>query len=76
MRKLLNSVFNEDIRIKLLEEIGKDEEKLKRKLRGLEEQRRNNKDEYYHDAILTHRVPVIAYESGEKILTEMKWDTV
>jgi putative SOS response-associated peptidase YedK len=74
LRKLLNSVFNEDIRIKLLEEIGKDEEKIEEEIeRELEEQRRNNKDEYYHDAILTHRVPVIAYESGEKILTEMKW---
>lgn len=74
LRRLLNSLFNEDLRIKLMEEIESEEENLEEEIeREIEEQRKNDRDEFFYDAILTHNIPVIAYENGEKYLTQMKW---
>ncbi|HMS64558.1 MAG TPA: SOS response-associated peptidase family protein [Ignavibacteria bacterium] len=74
LRKLLKSVYNEDIKIKLLDEIDKDEENIEEEIeREIEEIRRKEEDDSFQDAILTHRIPLIAYNGGELILTEMKW---
>lgn len=74
LRRLLKSLYNEDIRIRLTQEIETAEENLEEEIeREIEEQRGNGSDEYYRDAVLTHRIPVIAYDNGIKYLTEMKW---
>ena len=71
LRKIIEKTYNEDIKIKLLGEIDKEEEDLEEKIeKELEETKRQKRD---YDAILTHDVPVIAYENGEKFLTKMKW---
>jgi len=71
LRKLIEKTYNEDIRIKLLGEIAEEEENIQEEIeKELKETIKRNKD---FDAILTHNVPVIAYENGEKILTKMKW---
>lgn len=73
LRKLLKSVYNEDIKIKLFDRIDEDEENLEEEIEKEIEEIRRQKDDQYPDAILTHNIPVIIYENGEKILTEMKW---
>ena len=71
LRKLLEEIYNEDLKIRLFEEIGKDEENLEEEIdEELEEERRYKRD---YEAILTHNVPVISYDNGEKFLTKMKW---
>ncbi len=71
LRKLLGETYNEEIEIKLLGEIDKEEEELEEDIEEeLEEQRRHKKD---HDAFLTENIPVITYKSGKKYLTRMKW---
>ncbi|MBV6479542.1 MAG: hypothetical protein HGGPFJEG_02326 [Ignavibacteria bacterium] len=71
LRKLLKSVYNEDIKIKLYEEIDKKEETLEEEIeKEIEEQKGKPESE---DAVLTHRIPVLIYESGEKFITKMKW---
>lgn len=71
LRKLLKSVYNEDIKIKLYDIIEEEEESLEEEIeKEIEEQK---KHEMFADAILTHNIPVIVFENGEKFLTEMKW---
>lgn len=71
LRKLLKSVYNEDIKIKLFEKIDEEEESLEEEIeKEIEEQREK---EMYKDAILTHRIPVIICTDGEKFITKMKW---
>lgn len=71
LRKLLKSVYNEDIKIKLYDEIDKEEESLEEEIEKEIEEQRKHKD--IKDAILTHRIPVIIYNEGEKFITKMKW---
>lgn len=74
LRRLLKSLYNEDIRIRLTQAIESAEENLEEEIeREIEEQRENGRDENYPDAVLTHMIPVIAYDKGIKYLTEMKW---
>ena len=71
LRKLLEETYNEELKIRLFEEIGKDEENLEEEIdEELEEERKYKRD---YEAILTHKVPVISYDNGEKFLTKMKW---
>lgn len=71
LRKLLKSVYNEDIKIKLLEEIDTEEESLEEEIE--EELEVQKKQPEFTDAILTHKIPVIIYDNGEKFITRMKW---
>ncbi|MCY7361131.1 MAG: SOS response-associated peptidase, partial [Ignavibacteria bacterium] len=73
LRKLLKSVYNEDIKIKLFTKIDEEEENLEEEIEKELEELTGNEEEDYYDAILTHNIPVIAFEKGEKYLTEMKW---
>ncbi|MBS1518535.1 MAG: SOS response-associated peptidase family protein [Bacteroidetes bacterium] len=71
LRKLIEKTYNEDIKIKLLGEIEKEEENLEEEIeKELEETKKQKKD---YDAVLTHNIPVISYSNGEKFLTKMKW---
>lgn len=73
LRKLLKSVYNEDIKIKLFTKIDEEEENLEEEIEKELEELTGNEEEDYYDAILTHNIPVIAFEKGEKYLIEMKW---
>lgn len=71
LRKLLGELYSEDLKIRLFEEINKEEEDLEEEIdEELEEERKYKRD---YEAILTHNVPVISYEKGEKFLTKMNW---
>lgn len=71
LRKILGDTYNEEIEIKLLDEIDKEEEELEEDIEEeLEEQRRHKKD---HEALLTENIPVITYDRGKKYLMRMKW---
>ncbi len=74
LSKLLKSIYNEDIKIKLLDEIRKEEENLEEEIeKEIEEQKKHKRESEGYDAILTHKIPLLAYDNGEKIITEMKW---
>ena len=74
LSKLLKSIYNEDIKIKILDEIRKEEENLEEEIeKEIEEQKKHKKDSEVYDAVLTHNIPVIAYDEGGKFITEMKW---
>jgi putative SOS response-associated peptidase YedK len=71
LRKIIEELYNEDLKIRLFEEIEKDEEDLEEEIEEeLDEERKHKRD---YEAILTHNVPVISYDAGEKFLTKMKW---
>lgn len=71
LQKWIRDSYNEEIKIKLIEQIGEEEENLQEEIEEeLEEQRRHRKD---FDAMLTENIPVIVYDRGEKFLTRMKW---
>jgi len=71
LRKIIEEVYNEDLKIRLFEEIDKDEEDLEEEIdEELDDERKFKRD---YEAILTHDIPVISYDAGEKFLTKMKW---
>lgn len=71
LRKIIEEVYNEDLKIRLFEEIYKDEEDLEEEIdEELDDERKYKRD---YEAILTHDIPVISYDAGEKFLTKMKW---
>lgn len=69
LRDLLKITYNEDIRLGLVERIREYE-------KDLEEEIEKEIKRKYKDAILTHYVPVISFEDGEKVINEMKWGIV
>ncbi|MCB0727963.1 MAG: SOS response-associated peptidase family protein [Ignavibacteriae bacterium] len=71
LRKIIEEVYNEDLKIRLFEEIDKDEEDLEEEIdEELDDERKYKRD---YEAILTHDIPVISYDAGEKFITKMKW---